>query len=80
MHCRELTFKSAAVDGKACTFNEDKSASTVTFRCGLLGVGEHEVTVEFSGVLNDLMAGFYRSTRAGGVAKPRSASSSERHP
>lgn len=64
LHAKDLTFKSARFeDREAVSMTTDEKAMTVCIAFGdALGVvASGELIVEYTGVLNNLMAGFYRS-------------------
>ena len=64
LHAKDLTIKTASIDGVACAYALDEELSTVTLTpLAPIGKGEHVVALTYEGVLNNLMAGFYRSTR-----------------
>mmetsp|Transcript_2069 Transcript_2069/g.6264 ORF Transcript_2069/g.6264 Transcript_2069/m.6264 type:complete len:925 (-) Transcript_2069:12-2786(-) len=63
LHAKDLTIKTASIDGVACAYALDEELSTVTLTpLAPIGKGEHVVALTYEGVLNNLMAGFYRST------------------
>ena len=53
----------AKIDGVACKFTVDAETTTLLIQPSKpLEAGDHVVCVTYSGILNDLMCGFYRST------------------
>lgn len=73
MHSKEIEVVSATLDGQNATMEYDVKATTVTFTFpALLTVGANQVlAIEYNGILNGDMAGFYKSsyTDAQGVKK-----------
>ena len=63
LHAKELAVAEAKIDGVACKFTVDAETTTLLIAPATpLAAGDHVVCVKYSGILNDLMCGFYRST------------------
>ena len=59
----ELEIHSVAIDGQPATFELDTTTERLTIsRNNTLEVGSHQVTIAFSGTINDKLRGFYRSS------------------
>lgn len=63
IHANEIEVQQATVDGKnpATEINYNKKTETVSFAFRDAVTGTAQLTILFTGVLNDAMAGFYRS-------------------
>lgn len=61
LHAKELAFTSAFANGTAASVTENEVASTVTFGFDKALPTNTVLTVEYTGILNNTMAGFYRS-------------------
>ncbi|KAJ2782457.1 hypothetical protein H4R18_002263 [Coemansia javaensis] len=91
LHANELDIAEASIRGAAAqseaplaassiTFNKDDETVHIAFARELAAEAEAELHIAFSGVLNDLMVGFYRSTYAGADGKPRHMATTQFEP
>lgn len=63
LHAKELAVAEAKIDGVGCKFTVDAETTTLELLPATpLAPGDHVILIKYSGVLNDLMCGFYRST------------------
>ncbi len=62
LNAAELAIDSCVVSGTPATFDLDDETERVTVHTGGLPVGPATLTIHFTGVLNDRLRGFYRST------------------
>ena len=63
LNSAELTIHSARIDGAEATFVVDPELERVSVSCGApLSAGAHRVELDFDGMINDRLRGFYRST------------------
>jgi puromycin-sensitive aminopeptidase len=63
LNCAEIEIGSCRVDGATATYELDTpSERLVVVPPSPLSAGTHELVVEFTGILNDKLRGFYRST------------------
>jgi len=64
LNAADLTIQSARIDGADATWRLDPAGERlfITPADGVVPAGDHDVDIEFDGVLNDLLRGWYRST------------------
>ena len=64
LNAAELSIRSCRIDGADADWRLDEAAERlfVTPRAGHVPAGDHIVDIEFDGVLNDMLRGWYRST------------------
>jgi puromycin-sensitive aminopeptidase len=63
LNATELDISSVALDGEPAPWQlEDTTERMFVVPDGGVATGEHRLTIEFTGILNDRLRGFYRST------------------
>lgn len=61
LNSKKLKINLVLFDGKWCNFTEDTDDEIIIINTNFVNIGYHQLYIEFSGILNDTMTGFYRS-------------------